>query len=266
MKVFTRDEVSQSDGRMILAYGETNVGKTASTLLTAPDPIFHIQFEHRNLKPTMDLVKELRPDLKIHVCYYENFSDTMEFLSRGDKTDPAAWKLLMESRTILGDSLTDLMAIKLNLEIQDEAYEARSEAEKRKKQLIGHSKLTQEGYGSVASLSVRFTNAIARFASQLNKYVILLARLDEHPSWGVHYDYAPLLKGKEYGKDFKGMFDLIGFVQGRMKFNEHNQVIGVHYPPGIAFGPDDGSFMCKWTGPGETRRFKMDWKKILGVD
>lgn len=267
MKVYTGEQMLQSKGRMILEYGATAVGKTVTTLLTAPAPILLIQAENRNLEPTLQCIEKFRPELLSNknwfdVAVYENFIDTMDFLNlHEDEISP--------KRTIIVDSLTDLMAIKLSQEIQDETYDAKTEEDKKKKQLISQAKLTLEGYGGVAAQTIRFTDTIARYA-QNGKYVILLARLDQNPSWGRHYEFAPLLKGKEYGKDFEGMFDLIGYVTTRteaiMDVDGHDTGNErVSFPPGISFESPDGSFMAKWTGVGDVKKFKMNWARILGA-
>ena len=85
--------------------------------------------------------------------------------------------------------------------------------------------------------------------------MILLARLDQNPSWARHYEFAPLLKGKEYGKDFEGMFDLIGFVRPREEVKDGKRVVLM--PPGVSFESDDGTFMAKWTGVGEKRSVRI---------
>lgn len=259
MRIYTGYELRESKGAFVLAYGQTGVGKSLTTLLTAPAPIFLLQTENRNLDRTFECIEEFRPELLknkwLEVGLYESFTDTMEFLNTGEKQ-------LKRFRTIVGDSLTDLMSVKLSREIQDEAYEARKEEEKKVKQLIGQSKLTLEGYGGIAAQTLRFTDTIARYTRE-GKYVIFTARLDENPSWARHYNFAPLIKGKEYGKDFEGMFDLIGFVQPNIQeIDGENKIV---YPPGISFASPDRSFMAKWTGSGEKRDFIMRWYRIFGT-
>lgn len=260
MRVFTGEEMRQTKGRFILEYGKTGVGKSLTTLLTAPAPIFLLQTENRNLEPTLDCVRQFRPDLIsngwLDIGMYDNFADTLEFLSLKEKD-------LDKYRTILGDSLTDLMAVKLPIEIQNEVFDAKKEEEKKVKQLITQSKLTLEGYGGLSAQTLRLTNTIARYTRD-GKYVIFTARLDENPSWARHYNYAPLLKGREYGKDFEGMFDLIGYVQTLTKETEDGSTV-IDYPPGISFASPNGNFMAKWTGPGDRRDFRLNWSKILGV-
>jgi hypothetical protein len=238
---------------MILFYGPEGVGKSVSVLLSAPDPICMIQAENRGLEPTMEVVRSLRPNLDLDIAYYENFNDTMEYINRGD---------LSRYKTIMGDSLTDLMAVKLPIEIRDEAWEAKAEKEKKEKVLISQSKLTKEDYGGIGDWTIRLTNALAYHARE-GKYVILLARLDHNPSWGLSYEYAPTLKGKEYGKHFGGMFDLIGIVSSRTKEVNGEQVIV--YPPRVNF-ESGGNFMAKWTGIGDKKSGPLDLSKILKVE
>lgn len=259
MKVYTGEEVTESKGRMILLYGKTAVGKTVTTLLTAPAPVFLLQTENRNLEPTLECIRMYRPELlkSLGVGYYGGFQDTMEFLNRESKS-------LDKYRTIVVDSLTDLMAIKLSQEIQNETYDAKTEDEKKKKQLISQSKLTLEGYGGVASQTLRFTDTVARYTRD-GKYVVLLARLDESPSWARHYSFAPLLKGKEYGKDFEGMFDLVGYVESRTEENVDTHEWKIVFPPGVSFESSSGSFMAKWTGAGDNKIRKLNLAKILNV-
>jgi len=252
MKIFNKEQIMQSKGRMCLFFGKTGCGKTCSTLLTAPEPIFYFKCENRNIQPTFEIIKEFKPDLDFDMGEYESFTDTMEILNRQEKT-------FDRYRTIVVDSLTDLMAVKLNHEIQDEAFNSLTE-DKKKKVLITQSKLTLEGYGGLSAQTLRFTDTIARYAVN-GKYVVLLARLDQNPSWARHYEFAPLLKGKEYGKDFEGMFDLIGFVQQREEVVDGKRIIQV--PPGVSFESTDGTFMAKWTGVGSKRNFVFNLSKIL---
>ena len=252
MRIFTKEQIAKSKGRMVLFYSRTGAGKTCSTLLSAPEPIFYLKCENRNLEPTLDVINKYKPDLDFDMGEYESFSDTMEILNRNEK-------MFDRHRTIVVDSLTDLMAVKLNHEIQNETFDALSD-DKKKKILIAQSKLSLEGYGGLSAQTLRFTDTIARYAMN-GKYVILLARLDQNPSWARHYEFAPLLKGKEYGKDFEGMFDLIGFVRPREEVKDGKRVVLM--PPGVSFESDDGTFMAKWTGVGDKRHYILDVSKIL---
>jgi len=62
LKILSKQEVAQ-DGRFMMVYGPTGVGKTTSLLQTVLDPILYIQTEPRSLKPSLDA--ERRPNLDI---------------------------------------------------------------------------------------------------------------------------------------------------------------------------------------------------------
>ncbi len=81
MKVLSKDQVSQ-EGRFIMIYGPTGVGKTTSILQSAPDPILYIQTEPRSLKPSLDAAN--RPNLDIDVAVSEDWKGLMEFLASRD--------------------------------------------------------------------------------------------------------------------------------------------------------------------------------------
>ena len=78
MKILTKQELNQ-EGRLILIYGPTGVGKTTSILQSAPDPILYIQTEPRSLKPSLDAAN--RPNLDIDVAVYEDWAGLMEFVA-----------------------------------------------------------------------------------------------------------------------------------------------------------------------------------------
>ena len=259
MRVYTKSDIEHSSGSLSMFYGETAVGKTTSLLLTAPDPILLLQCENRSLERTMDVCMQVRPSLRLNMAMYENFRDTMEYIH--NQKD-----FILSHKTVIVDSATDLMAVKLSHEIQDEAFEARKEEEK-KKWLISQSKLTLEGFGSIAAQTLRFTDAMARFA-QLGMNVVFTARLDHNPSWAPYLNYAPLLKGKEFGKDFKGFFDLIGYVIPNVSVDEVTQAYSQHYPPLVYFESPNNQFLCKWTGPTPPSGNKFgpfDLEKILTI-
>ncbi len=69
MMIQKKEDISQ-DGRFILIYGPTGVGKTTSVIQSSPSPVLFIQTEARSLKPSLDAAG--RPDLDIDVAIYEN--------------------------------------------------------------------------------------------------------------------------------------------------------------------------------------------------
>src|SRR5512139_1868605 len=98
MKIQKKQEISEA-GRLIMIYGPTGVGKTTTTLQTAPEPIILIQTEQRSLKPSLDAAG--RPDLDIDVAVYENWNGLMEFVANP--------KNFERHRTVVLDSYSHLM-------------------------------------------------------------------------------------------------------------------------------------------------------------
>ena len=243
-------------GWMVFLYSESGVGKTASTLISAPDPIIHLPIEPRSLKPTLDVVREVRPDLKYKRVIPEKFEELYEFLSDFDS------KLINGARTIFVDSYTHVMNIFLAGEIEDEAFEARTDEEKRKKSLVNQTKMSQEGYGGLSSHMFRLTTLLGKW-SQRGKVVVCTALLQENPKWNRTLAAAPALKGKEFPTSMKGYFDLIGLVTNRID-KEGNIV----YPPFVQFESPEDDFVAKYTGKkknGKPAAGPLDLSKILRV-
>jgi len=233
LKVIKKDEIKQT-GRAVIVYSEPGEGKTTSILQSAPDPIFYIQAEPRNIKPALDAAD--RPDLDIEVGVAENFEELKKFLSNQENFE--------RFNTIVVDSFSHLMNISLSKEIEDQAFEARSKEEQKKKPLVSQAKLSMEGYGGLASQMFRVTELICKLAAA-GKYIIVTARLIENPKWDRALQAAPALKGREFSANMAGFFDLIGLVTKRV--NKEGSVV---YPPYVRFESPDDTFMAKFTGIG----------------
>ncbi len=253
MKVLKKSQLqSQSSGRMIMLYSETGCGKTTSILQSAPDPIAYIQTEPRALKPSLDAAD--RKDLKLEAFVYEDANDLIETLAKFNNFD--------KYTTIVVDSFSHLMNIGLAHEITDEAYDARSDAEKKKKQLASMTKMTVEGQGVRNQLMFRITNLLMKYA-QAGKIVIVTALLSENPKWNRSLSAAPALAGKEYPTNAPGYFDLIGKLEDRFKDG-----IKV-FPPKVRFerpSDDEDAFICKYTGIGDKRTGPLNITKILELN
>src|SRR5512139_1332258 len=248
MKILTKQELSQ-EGRLILAYGGTGVGKTTSILQSAPEPILYIQTEPRSLKPSLDAAN--RPNLDIDVAVYEGWTGLMEFV-----TNP---KNFERHKTIVVDSYSHLMSVGLSSEIEDQAWEARDPREKETKPLVSQTKLSQEGYGGLASQMFRLTAALGRL-SRMGKIVIVTALLTESPKWNRELAAAPALKGREFPANMPGFFDLIGLVEPRT--DADGKII---YPPRVRFQSPDDSFVAKFTGVGTRTQGPLNIAKILSI-
>ena len=241
-------EISQT-GRFIFIYGGTGVGKTTSIIQTAPDPIMYIQTEARSLKPSLDAAG--RPDLDIDVAVYEDWNGLMEFVANP--------KNFERHKTVVVDSFSHLMNVGLSAEIEDEAFEARSSSDKAVKPLVGQVKLSQEGYGGLASQMFRLTSLLGKL-SRMGKVVIVTALLVENPKWNRELAAAPTLKGREFPVNMPGFFDLIGLVEPRT--DAEGKII---YPPRVRFQSPDDSFVAKFTGVGTKTQGPLDITKILTI-
>ncbi len=248
MKVLTKAEISQ-EGRFINIYGPPGVGKTTSLIQSSPQPIMYIQTEIRSLKPSIDAAN--RPDLDIDVAVYEDWAGLMEFV--------ASPKNFERHKTIIVDSYSHLMAVGLSGEIEDQAWEARDPRVKELKPLVSQTKLSQEGYGGLASQMFRLTAALGKL-SRMEKIVIVTALLAENPKWNRELAAAPALKGREFPVNMPGFFDLIGLVEQRT--DADGKII---YPPRVRFQSPDDSFVAKFTGVGTKTQGPLDITKILSI-
>jgi hypothetical protein len=244
----TKEELKES-GRLIMLYGPTGVGKTVSILQSATDPVMYILTEPRSLKPSLDAAA--RPELDIDVAVYNDFPGLMEFV--------AAPSNFERHQTVVVDSYSSLMSIRLSTEIEDQHFEARSEKERQLKSLTSQVKLSQEGYGSLSSWMFRLTAALGRL-SQAGKVVIVTALLAENPRWNRELAAAPALKGREFPINMPGFFDLIGMCEPRVDAEGKMQ-----YPPRVRFQSPDDSFVAKWTGVGSRTQGPLNISKILNL-
>uniref|UniRef100_A0A6H1ZH16 Putative ATPase domain containing protein n=1 Tax=viral metagenome TaxID=1070528 RepID=A0A6H1ZH16_9ZZZZ len=232
-------------------YGESGVGKSVSALQSSPLPILYIMSEPRDV--TKFLIAADRKDCadQISFTFYTNWDEMMEFVN-----DYSNFK---DYQTIIVDSISHLIAINLSIEIEDENFAVMDEKKKAEKGLTFQTKMSQEGYGTLAAQMLRFTNATSKLAMK-GKTVIFLARQDQNPKFNRALSAGPTLKGLEYAKHFAGFCDFIGFVEPRVDDDNLNI-----YPPYVSFEPT-GSYMAKWTGaypPGGATRKVLNIEMIL---
>ncbi len=248
MKIQRKEEISR-EGLFIMLYGPTGVGKTTTTLQTAPPPVMFIQTEQRSLRPSLDAAG--RPDLDIDVAAYEDWNGLMQFVANMNNFE--------RHKTVVVDSYSHLMNVDLSAEIENEAFEARSSSDKAIKPLVGQVKLSQEGYGGLASQMFRLTSLLGKL-SRMGKIVIVIALLVENPKWNRELAAAPALKGREFPVNMPGFFDLIGLVEPRT--DAEGKII---YPPRVRFQSPDDSFVAKFTGIGTKTQGPLDITKILSI-
>jgi hypothetical protein len=234
--------------------GLAGVGKSVSALQTSPLPILYIMSEPRDV--TKFLIAADRKDSaeQISFTFYTDWDEMMEFVNTADN--------FTDFQTVIVDSISHLIAINLSIEITDENFAAMDAKKKAEKGLTFQTKMSQEGYGTLAEQMLRFTNAISRLAMH-GKTIILLARQDQNPKFNRSLSAGPTLKGQEYAKHMAGFCDYIGLVEPRVEEVDGKDVN--LYPPYVSFEPT-GSYMAKWTGimpPGGATRKVLNIEMIL---
>lgn len=233
MRVYTTQELEAERGPMgflILLYGPTGVGKSVTTIQTADQPILYVCCESRD--PRKFLKEAARPGLDIDFVFYETFDEIMEFFA-----NPANFA---RYRTIVIDSIT-FLTLGVSREIEDEGYAALDKKRDIDKPLTIKGKQSVEGYGALGNHMLRFTN-LTGLLTQQGQDVIMLALMDENPSYKRDFNAAPLLEGKKFGKNLPGFCDMIGMVESRL--SETGEVV---YPPRVLFDGDEW-FMHKKYG------------------
>jgi hypothetical protein len=236
---------------MILIYGMMNVGKTVNAIKTLWGKTLIISTESRDLELSIQVAG--RAAGEVEYCYHENIKDTIEFLysAEAQKYD-----------TILFDSITEGMK-EIGFEIRDQAWEAKQDTGKDdvQKALATEVKMSPEDYGTLAEQQHRLMRSLRALVKQ-GKTVVCTARLDSAPAWNRYLEYAPLFKGQAYGKDYDGLFDLVGFVEDNMVTKKVKQVardadgnvtaerevdkLVKEYPPLVSFNKDNAA--TRWSG------------------
>lgn len=240
---------SDTVGNMILIYGDSGVGKGATTIQTAEDPIFWIISERGQVDLTIKAIN--RPDVRLRVGYYTGWEDLLTTLY-----EP---KWFNQIKTVVFDSITHVMNIHLADEIMAENYDA-ADKSKIEKDLSARAKMSLEGFGVMSKQMNRLMKGF-ELLTKRGIDVICTARSQENPKWDRSLAAAPALAGKEFSRDFKGFWDFIGYLQPNVQDGK------IIYPPLISC-EDDGSYLSKWTGikpPGGVIRKPFNVKKMLDV-
>ena len=217
-------------GNFCLWYGKSGVGKSATILQSAEDPIMWIVAERGQVDLTIQAIN--RPEIKLKVAYYEGWDDLLAFiydLSNFEKI-----------KSVLFDGLTHIMNIHLADEILEENYGAMDQG-KIEKDLTVRVKLSQEGYGTLSKQMGRLMKGFERL-TVAGIDVHCTARDQDRPSWNRELTCAPALAGKEFSRDMKGFFDFIGMLETRL--DDKREPI---YPPLVSCD-DSGEYLSKWTG------------------
>jgi hypothetical protein len=229
IEVYDPSKEEQKRGNFCLWYGKSGVGKSATVLQTAEDPIFHILAERGQEELTITAIN--RPKIRLVTGYYEGWDDLLNIVY--DVRNFAKIK------SLLFDGLTHVMNIHLADEIMAENYAA-MDKDKVEKDLTMRVKMSQEGFGTLSKQMTRLMKGFEAL-TVAGIDVHCTARDQENPKWDRSLACAPALAGKEFPRDFKGFFDFIGLLETNM---DNGMVV---YPPLVSCD-DNGSYLSKWTG------------------
>lgn len=239
-------------GAMILLYGETGVGKTVSTLLTAPKPIYYVEVDPKPVERTALGVVDFSG---ITIAHPENFLDLFEYINGpGQEEIPKSYK------SLIIDPFSFLINVILLGDLEDET--AKAEVFGKSRPLLNLGRTDQAGYGSLASLAKRLCKGLGNIAIQ-GVAVICISLLDDSPKWNRDLVAAPAFAGREFNRDYPAYFDFIGLVERRMQDDQ------LTFPPLVTFDSPDTSFIHKWSGArkSSTRTIKgpLNIQQILAM-
>lgn len=249
---------------LALIYGESGVGKTYSTLLTTsrlPEILktsgknVYFQIEPRDVKiQGLNLDNFTIVESSNEGSIYETAFKQLEAgLSEGKFDDPST-----RPASIFIDSMSYLMNIALQNQIEDETFEAGTFNSKRK--FVNRVKVDLGGYGAISTYMNRFCNLLAKIS---RKGVIVicsaLTKLEEKRTNKIY----PNFSGQKFSGDFPGWFDLIGYV-----YRQKKQVV-------VSFEPDEDDAINEMKQPFIAKNvgnlvkenpIVLDWIKILSLE
>lgn len=256
------------DGRFMLIYSETGVGKSTSCFQSLPLPILYMCAEMRNAELSAKASGRplTRGDMKTPNDYvlaeYTNWPEFIEFI--------AEYGNFTAFKSIVLDGLTQLM-MNLAIELEKQAWDA-MDKDKKRKQLILEAKLSQEGYGALAAQMGRAIPHLGRL-TQMGKVVVINALLAaEENKWEGRTQAYPALMGKKFGDELPGALDFIG-----MATKTYDKDGRLMFPPIVKFESDGTeNFESKWTGPRvkimkdgkpfDVMQMPLDFNIILGTN
>lgn len=249
-------------GKFICVYGSSGIGKTVTTLQTAPDDIYWLTFEPRDLMRSIEAAEKVEQfnEGKLKVAVYSTFMELMEFLDAVDE--------FSAFRTVFADGLSHFMNVAVTTEIKRENLDTKS-----KKPIMDMTKVEFQDRGEVNQAVFRVMSALGRLVA-LGKIVIVSCLESEKSKYKMgEWDMVagPELGGREVPSNFPGFFDLIGRltdhmhkpIEGAVRCPYCNdKTAGKVYPPVISF-ESDGNYLAKYTGVSGKRVGGLHWGRIL---
>jgi len=197
-------------GRFILIYGDTNVGKTCSSMQSLSGTTAGIFTEPRDIEENIiasgrDLVKDPFP-----FDYWKDFNDLRVFLADHNNfkgVDNILFDGISHGMYLIGTEAS-------HDEFMSEYGTQVKTGTKIDNSLAKEMKMSWSNYDTMAQGMLTIINLLGQLA-KTGKTIVCTARLDE-PSNAIKAtgkNFAPLYKGKLFGKDVTAWFDLVGIVE-----------------------------------------------------
>lgn len=239
-------------GGFNLIYGPAGVGKTTSTIDSAPRPILYYSLDPKKLEMTTRGNTNLKDVVISEPDTYEELWDDLN--GNFDK-------IVGEFRTVILDPISFFMNITLLGEIAVETGEA-NVFDKSKRPLVNISRTDQTGYQALANIMKRFCKVTGKI-SKSGLLVVGIALEADNPKWNKMLAAGPNFAGQAFPKDMPGFFDNIGRVESMV--NKDGKII---YPPRVYFQSDsDNTWVSRWSGPALNAPFlPLDWELIVNYE
>ena len=248
-------DANESGGCFIMSYGESGKGQTVSTLKSAPRRVMCAYTEPRDVRRTckgnVDLGEMVGEKKAFKIGNPTGFRDLKSFINEGAEILAANYK------TFIVDTIDFFMNVELLGAIKKETF--KDGTFKSDRELANELRTDPQGYAGLSSQMIEFCKTCKAMTAR-GMVVIFLAHETENPKWNMELKLGPSFAGKEFGKNFKGFFDLIGYVESR--YDDDGKKI---FPPLISFDEgNDRGYLAKWSGPRlDSYTMPLDWAEIL---
>jgi len=255
MEFISGVDIQESTGLFAFIYGGTGVGKSTSLIQSLPDPILYIMTEPRD--PAAFQAAANRPGVEIYYGQYENWYDLINLTANPSNFDGY--------NSVVVDSITYLMKVRLTGEITNESYEALPADKKSRRSLVTQTRMALDDWGGMANQMFRLFEDLGTL-STTGKCVVVTALLTSHPKWSPQHEYAPALAGNQFSEGMPSGVDLIGWVRDSnvVDRNTGQNTGEITWPPIVDFR-SNATHIGKWTGirPQTGVIFYLNMKDII---
>jgi YHS domain-containing protein len=210
MKMINPTPQSMSEepaGSMILLFSMEGMGKTCSSLESAPGNLQAILSEKRDIKK--NIIASGRDIKTLKYGYYEDYRGTVDYLADHNN--------FKDCDSILYDSISDSLELICKEAVTDEfqskhkkAIEGRQDIDRR---MFLENDVTWDSYDTMAEAQMNIIRLLGDHA-KAGRTVICTARLGQpnKSQRAAGIEIVPLFKGIKFSDEAVGKFDLVGYV------------------------------------------------------